>query len=609
MQHDSDLDDLVSAADPNESDFFSSGSEYEPGEGPSSGSDFDGEPVVKKKKGPTRCNSKTRKERRTICEGDSDDEDMPLARLQTLLKDRREEESQQVDADIVSKILEEPMWAHMPFSPVDAAFSGASESPPDNLKTPYQYFTELITDEMIEKIELETNNYALAKGGVELKVTSKEIKTFIALYLRMGLMKGYCLRAYWALETRYPPVADFMTRNRFLKICRFIHFQDNEKPDNNDRVWKIRSWIAQLQQNLEKIPPGEHQSVDEIMVAFKGKSTLKQYIRNKPHKWGLKLWARAGSEGILHDFDVYQGSASAGTNRSELGVSGDVVMNMTKKLEEGKGFKVYADNLFSSPPLVKKLKEKGIWYTGTVRENRLKGCHLKPEKEMKKQGRGDMDSLVDVDANIVALRWYDNKKVDVISSFVGEEPVTSVSRWDKKGKKKVDVPCPAAIHQYNKNMGGVDLLDSLTALYKAKIKTRRWYIYIFYHSINMVLVTSWLWYRRHCKLLDETEMKLSSFLDQVASALILVDKKKPGRPSLESPNPTTGSAKSACEQLPTVDVRLDGIDHRPLWGGRQTCKKPTCKEKSFVYCSKCKVHLCLNKSRNCFDDVHTKATF
>ena len=73
-------------------------------------------------------------------------------------------------------------------------------------------------------------------------------------------------------------------------------------------------------------------------------------------------------------------------------------MNMTKKLEEGKGFKIYADNLFSSPQLAKKTKKKkkGIWYSGTVRENRLKGCHLKPEKEMKKQGRGDMDSLVDV---------------------------------------------------------------------------------------------------------------------------------------------------------------------------------------------------------------------
>ena len=90
-------------------------------------------------------------------EGASDDEDMPLARLQTLLKDRREEESQQVDADIVLKILDEPMWTHMPFSPVGAAFSGASESPPDNL-----YFTELITDEMIEKIEVVTHNYALS---------------------------------------------------------------------------------------------------------------------------------------------------------------------------------------------------------------------------------------------------------------------------------------------------------------------------------------------------------------------------------------------------------------------------------------------------------------
>ena len=30
--------------------------------------------------------------------------------------------------------------------------------------------------------------------------------------------------------------------------------------------------------------------------------------------------ARAGSEGILHDFDIHPGSASAGTNRSELGL-------------------------------------------------------------------------------------------------------------------------------------------------------------------------------------------------------------------------------------------------------------------------------------------------
>ena len=54
---------------------------------------------------PKPGSSKERKDRLTICEGDNDDEDMSVARLQTLLKDRLEVEAQQVDADIVSKVF------------------------------------------------------------------------------------------------------------------------------------------------------------------------------------------------------------------------------------------------------------------------------------------------------------------------------------------------------------------------------------------------------------------------------------------------------------------------------------------------------------------------
>jgi hypothetical protein len=32
-----------------------------------------------------------------------------------------------------------------------------------------------------------------------------------------------------------------------------------------------------------KFPTEEHNSVDEMMVNFKGKSTIKQYIRGKPN--------------------------------------------------------------------------------------------------------------------------------------------------------------------------------------------------------------------------------------------------------------------------------------------------------------------------------------
>ena len=103
-------------------------------------------------------------------------------------------------------------------------------------------------------------------------------------------------------------------------------------------------------------------------------------------------------------------------------------------------------------------------------------------------------------------------------------------------------------------MGGVDLLDCLTALYKAKIKTRRWYLYIVYHTFNMVVVTSWLQYKRHCKQLKENKhLNLKDFQLQVAETLIKIEKPK-GRPSLTGIQLTPAPTKKAqAERAPPVD--------------------------------------------------------
>ena len=99
---------------------------------------------------------------------------------------------------------------------------------------------------------------------------------------------------------------------RFENIASSLHFVNNseisEEQKDEDRLCKIRPFLREIRKNLEKIIPEEKQSIDEVMVAFKGRSGLKQYIRSKPKRWGFKLWARTGSSGILHDFDVYQGS-------------------------------------------------------------------------------------------------------------------------------------------------------------------------------------------------------------------------------------------------------------------------------------------------------------
>lgn len=176
---------------------------------------------------------------------------------------------------------------------------------------------------------------------------------------------------------------------------------------------------------------------------------------------------------------------------------------MSSDLDKKKNYKIFADNFFTSLPLLKHLQERGIHFVGTVRANRLKGCDLKTEKELRKEGRGSCDSKVEANSNALVVRWYDNKTVDTLSSCVGIHPMVEVDRWDKKQGQRIKVKCPQVIATYNKYMGGVDLLDSLCALYKFNIRTKRWYLRIFYHMVIVAVVVSWLWYRRHCTLLNE----------------------------------------------------------------------------------------------------------
>ena len=74
--------------------------------------------------------------------------------------------------------------------------------------------------------------------------------------------------------------------------------------------------------------------------------------------------------------------------------------------------KIFADNYFTSIKLAMALKERSMFYVGTVRSDRLKGVTLKTEKELKKEGRGTSDYRVDESEKLIVVRWY-NRTVDV----------------------------------------------------------------------------------------------------------------------------------------------------------------------------------------------------
>ena len=113
--------------------------------------------------------------------------------------------------------------------------------------------------------------------------------------------------------------------------------------------------------------PGREVAVDEAMIKFQGRSSMKQYMPLKPVKRGIKVWVLADSNnGYFCKFRVYTGKGDCDNDKT-LGES--VVLNLTSELKD-KHHHIYFDNFFTSPNLLLKLHEDGLYACGTARKDR-----------------------------------------------------------------------------------------------------------------------------------------------------------------------------------------------------------------------------------------------
>uniref|UniRef100_UPI00358E4A90 piggyBac transposable element-derived protein 2-like n=1 Tax=Myxine glutinosa TaxID=7769 RepID=UPI00358E4A90 len=335
--------------------------------------------------------------------------------------------------------------------------------------------------------------------------------------------------------------------------------------------------------------------------------------KNKPHKWGIKVFTRAGVSGINYDFEIYTGKGTVANERG-LGVGGEVVLRLLAEIPKGLNYKCFFDNWFTSPELLVELKKMGILAVATINRNRLRGCVLKTDKELGKAGRGSFDVKYETTTGLTIVKWYDNKAVLLTSSYIGPDPVDKCRRWSKVKKDFVEVDRPHLVKVYNANMGGVDLADMLMALYRIGIRPRRWYLRILYYLIDLSLVNGWLLYRRHLNQKQQKFMPLLDFHAEVANALIKVGKhadgssRKRGRPSLEdgSPPPTPPLPPQQRTIAPSADVRLDRLDHFPTHAEKRGRCRLCSKGYTQMACQKCKVLLCFTKDKNCYLEYHTK---
>ncbi|KAJ0003764.1 hypothetical protein NQD34_008862 [Periophthalmus magnuspinnatus] len=103
--------------------------------------------------------------------------------------------------------------------------------------------------------------------------------------------------------------------------------------------------------------------------------------------------------------------------------------------------------------------------------------NLIEDEELMKRGCGALHYKST--EGVLAVKWYDNKCVTLLSNASGIKPLTSVQQWSKDAKANIAVQCPSLIAAYNQHMGGIDLSDMLVHLYKTPAKSRRWYFPLF----------------------------------------------------------------------------------------------------------------------------------
>ena len=377
---------------------------------------------------------------------------------------------------------------------MDTNFQPSHSKVSINTSNPLSTFLNFFDEEIIEKIQYESNLKSVQKNK-PASISIDEIKTFLGINIVMGYHHVPTIRSYWSTATdlNVPVISNAMNRDRFQTILSNLHVNDNAKmdPKKKDKLFKIRPLLDHLNKVFgEMRNMREHLSVDESMIRFKGRSSLKQYNPMKPIKRGYKLWCLADDQGYIYKTHVYTGKGESQEDpgmQKDFGLGGKVVLSLLVDVK-GKNHKVHIDNYFSSVPLMEELKRKEVLACGTIRSNRKDVPKLKEDRGL---SRGQFDYR-STPSGITVFKWKDSKAVHFISNYHGVD-TTSVQRKQKDGHK-IPVECPQVVKDYNKFMGGVDKHDMLRELYGTDRKNVKWWHRLFFGLLDVAIVNAYILY-------------------------------------------------------------------------------------------------------------------
>ncbi|KAJ0180023.1 hypothetical protein K1T71_004614 [Dendrolimus kikuchii] len=284
-----------------------------------------------------------------------------------------------------------------------------------------------------------------------------------------------------------------MSKKRFLNVLLSLRFDnglDREATRQNDKLAAVSNIFGIFVNNCQNLYNiGECATIDEMPVAFRGRSYLVVYMPSKPSKYGLKLMCLCNAKtNYFYNAYIYCGRGSDGETLTDeekkLLVPSQSVIRLTKPLH-GSNHNITCDNRFTSIELIDALKKRGLTCVGTLKKNKREV----PKEFLPSKTRVVRSSLYGFTNQTTLLSHVLRKCKAVLlaSSMHHSEAV------DGRTEK------PEIIAYYNSTNGGVDEIDKKCSIYTCSRRTRRWPMVIFYRMLDISTVNA----RMFCTKLTE----------------------------------------------------------------------------------------------------------
>ncbi|UYV63721.1 hypothetical protein LAZ67_2005419, partial [Cordylochernes scorpioides] len=150
--------------------------------------------------------------------------------------------------------------------------------------------------------------------------TVTEILDLFGLLIMSGVKRAahFTYKELWAVDgSGVEIVRAIMSQERFLFLLRCLRFDDittRKERKKLDKLAPIREFVEAFVYNCKKLyTPGEYNTIDKKLIPFRGRCGFRQYMPNKPAKYGFKIYTISDARTFYtFTFEIYCGKQPDG---------------------------------------------------------------------------------------------------------------------------------------------------------------------------------------------------------------------------------------------------------------------------------------------------------